>query len=402
MDYGSRQRQIEGVSMLVLGYISLFVFFILGMLKLPLEYSGVFLLLALYVIHGVKTKKWGWDSTVSRYAVFFLILSGSLMAGFSQVIDKYRFFKEAQKYWGSFLIFILAYLLIKNRIVLTKYAVKFFVGGLFVTSVLGWFRMIPHLRYLGFADRLSRLDTPLGMCNNYASVLIIGLLILINLKKKKRSLFLPWIDTLLIVFFSASVFFSQSDAAILGVAGGLLLIICDTQEGFRFKRFVALISALLVIFVAMVIVAKPYFLRRGNAVRIGLWGVYGETAMEKPLTGVGLRQMRKHYDQWKRPIPFGYEDELPAMDAHNFVLQYAAENGIPAALILLVFLGYYFTVNLSHRGRWFGIYCGLAAFLVQALFSNNFLIIRQLMYFWFFMGVRAAETELSKERGGGK
>jgi len=111
---------------------------------------------------------------------------------------------------------------------------------------------------------------------------------------------------------------------------------------------------------------------------------------------VGLRQMRCHYNDWKRPIPFGYRETLPSMDAHNFILQYAAENGIPAALFLLLFLGYYFSRTAGYRGRWFGLYCGLAAFLVQAFFSNNFHIIRQMMYFWFFMGLFLAEIVIYK------
>ena len=379
-------------------FFSLTVFFIFGMIKLPFEYTGIFMLLLVYVTHAVKNRKSGWDGNVGKYALMFVVMAGSLLAGLTAVLDRHRYFKEAQKYWGSFIIFLLAYIIIKNRVILTGNIVKFFIGGLFVTSVLGWLRMVPYLRYLGFADRLSRLDTPLGICNNYASVLIIGLLIMVDIKRKKTRLFLPWMDWCLILFFALSVFFSQSDAAILGMVFGGIVMISGSARGFSIKRMAALLTVLITLFFVLVFAARPYFLRRGNAVRIGLWQAYTETALKHPLTGVGLRQMRNHYDEWKRPIPFGYEDELPAMDAHNFVLQYAAENGLPAVLIMMAFLGYYFLRNSRYRGRWFGIYCGLAAFLVQALFSNNFLIIRQMMYFWFFMGVWAAENRLHAER----
>ena len=380
----------------VFRYSALAVFFIFGMLKLPLGYTGMIMLLLLLIYGIFRDRKLEWDKTSRLFGLFFLVLGGTLLLGLTRAVNAGRFFSEAEKYWGSFLIFLTAYFLMKKHLIRVSQVVKFFIGGLFVTSVLGWLRMIPHLRYLGFADRAARLDTPLGICNNYASVLIIGLLILLYLKKEKKTLFLPWIDWGLIIFFIFSVFFSQSDAAMLGVVVGVVMMVSMSREGFRFKRFAALLSILILLFVTLVFVARPYFLRRGNAVRLGLWQAYSETALKYPVTGVGLRQMRYHYNDWKRPIPFGYREDLPSMDAHNFILQYSAENGIPAALFLLLFLGYFFSRTAGYRGRWFGLYCGLAAFLVQAFFSNNFHIIRQMMYFWFFMGLFLAEIVIYK------
>jgi O-antigen ligase len=379
-------------------YIALAVFFFLGMLKLPLEYAGMFMLLALLIYGIIRDKKLEWDKTAHLFSLFFLILGGSLLLGLTRAVHHGRFFSEVEKYWGSFVIFLVAYFLMKKHLVRVSQVVKFFIGGLFVTSVLGWLRMIPHLRYLGFADRAARLDTPLGICNNYASILIIGILILAYLIKEKKSLFLPWIDWSLFIFFILSVFFSQSDGAMLGIVVGLIVIVSMSKEGFRPKRFFVLTGVLLALFVLTAFAAKPYFLRRGNAVRLGLWQSYAETAVKYPLTGVGARQMGYFYEDWKRPLPFGYDGEIPAMDAHNFVLQYAAEHGIPALLLMVTFLVYYFSKTSGYRGRWFGIYCGMAAFLIQALFSNNFIMIRQMMYFWFFMGLFLAEMEIYKRK----
>ena len=38
-------------------FFSLTVFFIFGMIKLPFEYTGIFMLLLVYVTHAVKTAR---------------------------------------------------------------------------------------------------------------------------------------------------------------------------------------------------------------------------------------------------------------------------------------------------------------------------------------------------------
>jgi O-antigen ligase len=75
------------------------------------------------------------------------------------------------------------------------------------------------------------------------------------------------------------------------------------------------------------------------------------------------------------------------MDAHNFIFQWIAENGIISFILLLIFFIYYFKNNFKKYNPGYGILLGIIAFLIHALFSNNFHIIRLMMYFWLLLGV---------------
>ena len=73
-------------------YIALAVFFFLGMLKLPLEYAGMFMLLALLIYGIIRDKKLEWDKTAHLFSLFFLILGGSLLLGLTRAVHHGRFF----------------------------------------------------------------------------------------------------------------------------------------------------------------------------------------------------------------------------------------------------------------------------------------------------------------------
>ncbi len=364
--------------------ISLFVFFIGGMYSLPLEYAGAFLVLMTgiitYVVYG-NTKK-------LAPSKFWLVLLGgislSFFLGYFHVINSQRFFSQAEKYWGSFLLFTAGYILISTFENIIQIVMKVFISGIAMTSFIG---IITLTQTLIDTHRLPLLNTPLGMSNDYGSILIIGILLMLGIILFKHILFSRMIDRVILGFFCIALVFVRSDANALGLIIGFILLMWPLIPVTK-KTFFKI--AFIVIFCCTLTVAvhyRHYFLRSGNAVRIALWHGYSKMILKYPFTGVGLSQMPYHYDEWKVPVPFTKQVRMvEPLTAHSLPVQYAAENGIPALLLLCFFLYRYWKTCIRKINPYYGVFAGFVAFSIAALFSNHFFMIRQMLYFWFLAG----------------
>lgn len=375
-------------SLTILLYVTCTVFFIGGMYTLPLEYAGAFLiLLTAFLLIFFKS-----IFPVKKESIQLFILLGlisiSFFLGYTQTINDARFFSEAEKYWGSFLLFAAGFVIVKTIPSIIQTIIRFFAIGLITTSLFGIYFLISN----SFNEHvLQRLDTPLGMSNDYSSILIIGLTLFLGFIVSRNYLFSKIIDTMILFFFILCVILARSDAAILGtLVGGYLL--AEQHIHSRFKKLVRISACICIVLgIISVFLFKGYFLRSGNAVRLALWKGHTEMILKYPLTGVGLSQMGYHYDQWKTPVPNTKGDRMvPPLDAHSFPLNYTAENGIPSFILLLLFLLYFWKRTVSVRNSYYGLFCGFSAFMFSALFSNHFYMIRQMMFIWFLMGVYLA------------
>jgi O-antigen ligase len=125
--------------------------------------------------------------------------------------------------------------------------------------------------------------------------------------------------------------------------------------------------------------------------RLELWGVAGELIIQYPMWGVGPDGFRHRLVE-RRP------DEL-SRDAHNYWLQLAAENGLPAAILLialltrLVYLAASAAVAAGREADRAGGAIALGAVagpLMLSFFSHPLLLPELLAYFGFWLALGAA------------
>ena len=372
----------------------LFFIFIAGMVKIQFEYLGISLLL-LFFIFMLFLKKYRYDNDIKRYFYFGSAVCLSLFLGLFHVINIVSFLREYQKYHGVFLLFLFAYLLVFSEIFSFRKLLKYFSAGLLLTTIIGWYNFF----YIFVTKKIViRFATPLGMCNNYAAILVIGVLLFFVLQIKKEYLWSVKIDRAILVFFFISLLATRSDGATLGTFFALLFYWITKNGKFSMKKFSLICFIFLVFFVVGVLFFKSYFLRTGNRVRLGLWKGYAKISLKYPLTGVGLRQMPYHYGEWKSKVGVSSNKFwVPKYDAHNFILQWTAENGIISVLVFLFLLYIYFKNNFSPHNKYYGLYLGLLAFLFEALVSNNLRIIRLSIYFFILAGAYAGYLNKKKE-----
>ncbi len=384
----------------IFSFIFLTIFFIGGMLSSSLQYVGVFPLLisAIYLI--IKKRKQVIDKNFWIYLTIFLLISFSFYLGYSKVIDKTDFIKEAQKYWGSFLLFIVAYIFIKSKHISLKKIQKLFIIGIILTSIKG----LVQLCLIAFkTNTVERLNTPLGMSNNYASILIIGILILFYNIYNNEYLTTKYGDISILAFFLVNLYLTESLGAIISFGMAILIFLFFKRRKVNFANVIVFVLLISLIAGTILFLFTERVMDYNNRRRCGLLRGYYNLSRDNIITGVGLNQTELHYDEWKTPLPFQNEFEYaPNYDAHNFILQWIAENGIVSFIILAFFLIYYYINNFKKFSPHYGILLGTIAFLIHALFSNNFHIIRLMMYFWFFMGSYEAYKSKLKRSNYGK
>jgi O-antigen ligase len=130
-----------------------------------------------------------------------------------------------------------------------------------------------------------------------------------------------------------------------------------------------------------------------------------------PILGLGPEQISKQFEAYvphdiPRPLPTGYYGHL-----HNIYLQYAAERGIPAMLVMMWLIGLVLgdsMVALRKVGparcqeRWIlhGTIAFMLAILVEGLFEFNLGDSEVLMMFVTVIGLAYAAVESVKSRAG--
>ncbi|TYB31895.1 MAG: O-antigen ligase family protein [Candidatus Mcinerneyibacterium aminivorans] len=370
------------------GYIILFflsLFFIGGMFNSTFQYLGGFPLLFISIYFCFSRFKKVLTKRIVIYFSLLLIISLTFFLGFSKIINYHDFIKEAQKYWGSFSLFFTGYILIRTKVISIKEIKMFFLTGITLTSFYGIIKMsIDSIQN----NKLERLTTPLGISNNYASILIIGVLILFYNLINKKYLINKRSDYVAFTILSASLLLTRSAGAIIGTAVAIFIYYFFRNRKLNLITGLTFVLIIFLLFSLSFSLFKKNILDHSNRQRIGLINGYTILIKKNPITGVGLNQTEYHYKSWKVPIPyqnqFGYVDK---MDAHNFIIQWIAENGFPSFALLLLFLIYYFSNNFRKYNHSYGLLLGFLAYLIHALFSNNFHIIRLMMYFWLLLGV---------------
>lgn len=366
-------------------YPFLFIlFFIGGMFNSFFQYLGVFPLLGIAIYLFIKIRNKIKNKHLLIYFILLSLISLSFFLGYHNILDYHDFIKEAQKYWGSFLLFFAGFILIKTKKVSINSIISYFLSGIFLTTAYGLVELIINLIK---QDSLKRLSTPLGICNNYASILIIGILILFYKIINKKYFINKTADYIGLIFFAISLFLTQSLGAIVGLILTISIYLFFKNRKVKLVNSLIFILILFIVFTTTFIMFKKSILDSSNRQRLGLINGYSQIIKKHPLQGVGLNQTELYYDKWKTIIP--YQEEIKYVDkrdAHNFIIQWITENGIISFIILLTFFIYYFKNNFKKYNPSYGILLGIIAFLVHALFSNNFHIIRLMMYFWFLLG----------------
>ena len=131
-------------------------------------------------------------------------------------------------------------------------------------------------------------------------------------------------------------------------------------------------------------------------VRFSLWQSGLETIEKKPLTGIGLNQVRR------LPGP-----TQPVSHFHNQLIQTGAEQGIPAVIAYLSFLliSGVLTRRIWKKGRtpWqreaaMGIEAGQMAFFIFGLFDAIPLGTKPSIFFWYSLALLAALDNLSRRK----
>jgi O-antigen ligase len=109
--------------------------------------------------------------------------------------------------------------------------------------------------------------------------------------------------------------------------------------------------------------------------RLSYWRVALSVGLDNSGTGVGLGNFRVAYG------PYQYLGAGDVQNAHNAVLQSWCETGLPGALALIAFWGYFLwtgmrliraTADQARRNMFLGLYGGVLAFLLHSLLDINF------------------------------
>jgi len=364
----------------IFSLIFLSIFFIGGMFFQPVEYAGAFLIFGISIYIFTKYPKKYIKRKIINYFILFFLISLSFFLSYTKIIDYGGYFREAAKYWGCFLLFFSGYILVRFKKKLFKKINLIFIISLILISLYGLMNYI-------LTSHERRAYSPLGINNNHASILIIGIMILIVKIYYKKYLINRPIDISVLIFFLFYIFFDISRGALLGLCIVLIFFFFFKKNNINFKNLIIYFLIILIFSLSTFLIFKENIFNRSNKKRIALAKAHSKLIKRNIFTGVGLDQNHHYYNQIKTKIPFlDGKKYVGNLDAHNFIIQWWAENGIISLILILTFLIYYLYKNYRKFNHNYGLYLGCLAFIIHALFSNNFHIIRLMMYFWFFLG----------------
>jgi O-antigen ligase/tetratricopeptide (TPR) repeat protein len=215
---------------------------------------------------------------------------------------------------------------------------------------------------LNFWDTAAFLGRPFGMMGHpdfLAAVLVISIPLTVYLILANRYTAMAFASFIVSI---AALFFTLSRAAFIGVFAGLFLflLIYSVKTGAK-KMFWCIVAAplLVIALVAIVNINPGNDFVRGNFLlnrvavsgeslrsietRMALWPATARQIFARPFVGYG-------FDAFAISFPPFYPAELNTLEnlgdypdrAHNFVLDYAVQSGIPALLIFLGFIVFVF------------------------------------------------------------
>jgi len=253
--------------------------------------------------------------------------------------------------------------------------------------------------WIGLSRFLSGVDTratlPYADPNDFAFMLAAALPLVFWLLGSRR-LFLPIVVGMIGTLFAA-IMLSFSRGTLLGLGVGLLFLIATDRRRLQLtiaSLAIGTLAALIVIHsnprqFHEALLQKQHIASQNVTTRFEAWSVASRLASDNPLLGIGPGNFRFHFDELAG-LPTGTPGLAVAHDAY---LDVAAELGIPAMLLFLVYLATTFarlTVS-NRRGDGLPGYAqALRISLVVAMAGAVFLSEQYYLPFWLIGGLATA------------
>jgi O-antigen ligase len=134
-------------------------------------------------------------------------------------------------------------------------------------------------------------------------------------------------------------------------------------------------------------------------VRLTLWMRAVNIILDFPITGSGIGTFYRYsvlYQDWDTPVFRNVQEH-----AHNYFLQFAADLGLPALIVLLSIFFYSFKIGLAVMARDSknaplvkGILFGILAYLITCVTGYPLFQYNQIFLFWFLMAALAVSYRL--------
>ncbi|BFN36813.1 O-antigen ligase family protein [Fidelibacter multiformis] len=264
------------------------------------------------------------------YSVYFLILfTAVIVAGFFYTTNKVYASSKVYRYVVyNMVAFLIPILYFKDMLKIRRILdIIWYFNALLILISL-------YVIFLGGADLSIRFDL-MGRVNPIwiARALGMGILISIDWFYRYKS---RWIHFLLLLYIGFSVWIiilSGSRGPMLGTLVGIMIYIMYIKERTFWKRFGYILAALLLLGMIVLILPKDMLFNKFGSVRaslsvlqrIALWEEAIGQIVENPVLGRGTGGYQ---------IFSAYFGKYP----HNIFLEAGAEQGIPAMIILAVFL----------------------------------------------------------------
>ncbi len=241
---------------------------------------------------------------------------------------------------------------------------------------------------LGNLLAYNRMVGPYKNPNDLATYLMVSGLLLLSQVFNRSNWRLSYLLLLGLVF--GCLVWIQSVGAMLGLAAGIGMLVLLNWR--RKKRVVAL-GLVAVLFSGFFIYLGRHSLYDvlhlsdvASRDRLTMWRTALAMIQDKPLGGLGYNTFMANYNRY-----IADPAAWPAY-AHNCYLQITAETGL---IGLAAFMGFLFCFfKTCFRAAWIaqdvflmGLFAGLIAFLLQSIFDTNLYAVRQAVLFWTLAGL---------------
>ncbi len=343
-------------------------------------YIFCILLSALFII-----KKKGFEFEMKNLTVFILFAAWILFSSFAAPFG-YGAARSLEDYILYFLIFICA-----SNMDFNKNDVYIWIAAGIIASFTALFNFIGPRKYI-----VSTFGNPNFFAGHIMmlATLASAMLFSKNVKKNER--------IFLIVFITAAflgILATRSRAAIAGAAFGIatLLFLVNIKGPFikKWSPYIAVVAA----------GALSYgHISRWitTNIRWYIWNAAIDMVKVKPLAGWGLGNFTFFYPYYRVREYFLQPEATPVtIHTHNEYLQILSETGIMGLLLFLAFIVIMITNAVRNKSEnrdsgsliVKGCIAGIAAVLVDNVFSTNLRNPSTAMYFWFLLGLTAGHAK---------
>jgi O-antigen ligase len=249
------------------------------------------------------------------------------------------------------------------------------------------------VKYFGFA-----VFSPFYDIHSFGSYVALVFIIFLSLSIHKKDVFI--ILLCLVFFILSALSFSRTTWAALLISGLAFLVFSIPKKKYLIiPGFVgiAFLSVLIFINYTSLQFTNSYLNRffqlltlQELDVRIALWKRAINIILDFPITGSGIGTFYRYsvlYQDWDTSIFRNVQE-----NAHNYFLQFAADLGLPALIILLSIFFYSFKIGFRivaqdpENGPLVkGILFGVLAYLIGCITGYPLFLTNQIFLFWFLM-----------------